>query len=196
MKRDYTSRFIVAYSRDYNTAQEHVLVNMTRPEPRVIAVAAMNENRVIGRDGGMPWRIPSDLQFFKETTMGGVVVMGRKTFENVGLLPGREVKVMSRSLVLKGWPDVRTYQSITDIIKEADKNVYVAGGGEIYRQWLPYTHEIIVSRVDNETEGDVYFPRFKHSFRLARVDPDYKGSGVSHEYWEARSLPEYNSRYR
>ena len=128
---------------------------------RVILIAAVGNNGVIGRDNGLPWRIREDLQRFKRLTLGHTVVMGRKTYDSIGRpLPGRTTVVVTRQ------PDwsatgVRVAHSLGDALKLADGNdVYVAGGGQIYRQALPVADRLELTEVDQAPEGDVTFPSF------------------------------------
>ncbi|HLT97331.1 MAG TPA: dihydrofolate reductase, partial [Acidimicrobiia bacterium] len=101
----------------------------------VTIVAAVARNGVIGLDGDIPWHLPDDLRRFKEMTMGGTLVMGRKTYESIGRpLPGR------RTIVISGNPDLRidgveTASSLEEALAMAgDSEIFVVGGGEIYRQ--------------------------------------------------------------
>lgn len=119
------------------------------------AVVAMTSDGVIGRDGGMPWRLSSDLRRFKKLTMGGVLIMGRKTFDSIGRpLPGRDTIVITRD------PDwsvegVTTAGSPAMAIEIAgDRDGFVVGGAEIYRQLLPYCRHLLLTRVLAEIEGD------------------------------------------
>src|SRR5690606_221775 len=101
----------------------------------VTIVAAVARNRVIGRDNDLPWRIPEDLRRFKELTMGGVLVMGRKTYESIGRpLPGRRTVVVSRNpdLEIEGVEMAPSLEMALEIAGGDD--VFVVGGGEIYRQ--------------------------------------------------------------
>jgi dihydrofolate reductase len=135
-------------------------------KPRVAMIAAVARNGVIGRDGGLPWRIPSDMAFFKRVTMGKPIVMGRKQYESVGRpLPGRVNIVVSRQ---KGYqPDgvlvFTDFEAALDHAKsiaEADgaDEVMIIGGGEIYALALPHAHRLYLTEVDIAPEGDTYFP--------------------------------------
>jgi dihydrofolate reductase len=130
----------------------------------VILIAAVGGNGVIGRDNDLPWRIREDLQHFKELTLGHTLVMGRKTYESIGRpLPGRRTVVLTRR------PDwsadgVEVAHTVDDALKLADGNdVYVAGGGEIYRAALPYADRLELTEVDQSPDGDVTFPVFDRS---------------------------------
>lgn len=130
----------------------------------VILIAAVGSNRVIGRDNDLPWRIREDLQHFKQLTLGHTLVMGRKTYDSIGRpLPGRRTVVVTRQ------PDwsadgVEVVHALDQAFKLADGNdVYVAGGGEIYRQALPYADRLELTEVDQAPAGDVTFPEFDRS---------------------------------
>ena len=141
------------------------------------AIAAMSLNRVIGAGNKIPWHLPEDFKFFKQTTMGHVLVMGRKTFESIGrALPGRETIMLSRS----GWshPGVRTVASLDEVSPLASgREVFICGGAEIYRQALPLCAEIYLTLVKRELEGDAFFPPFEDSFEevsVLRDEPEFK----------------------
>jgi dihydrofolate reductase len=130
----------------------------------VILIAAVGSNGVIGRDNDLPWRIREDLLHFKELTLGHTLVMGRKTYDSIGRpLPGRRTVVVTRQ------PDwsadgVEVAHTLDDALKLADGNdLYVAGGGEIYRQALPYADRLELTEVDQSPAGDITFPTFARS---------------------------------
>ena len=133
---------------------------------KIKAIAAMAENRVIGYKGRIPWHLPEDFRWFKQATMGGVLVMGRKTYESIGKpLPGRETYVLSRTT--RSIEGVHNFTNL-DILQEIDTNktIWIAGGAEIYQQMLPLCQEIYLSRVHNSYQGDTEFPVFENGFRL------------------------------
>ncbi|HEY0616568.1 MAG TPA: dihydrofolate reductase [Kribbella sp.] len=141
----------------------------------VILIAAVGSNGVIGRDNDLPWRIREDLQHFKQVTLGHTLVMGRKTYDSIGRpLPGRRTVVVTRQ------PDwsadgVEAAHDLETALKLADgKDVYVAGGGEIYRAALPYADRLELTEVDQSPAGDVTFPVFdrSHWLETARVPHD------------------------
>jgi len=129
------------------------------PKPDVTMIAAVARNGVIGDGRTMPWHLPEDLRFFKRTTMGHPMVMGRRTFDSMGALPGR------RSIVVTRQPDwsaagVEVVHSLPDALAlvAGDEQVFVVGGGEIYRQALPYAVRLLVTEVHQSPEGSVTFP--------------------------------------
>ncbi|MDD5199367.1 MAG: dihydrofolate reductase [Terrimicrobiaceae bacterium] len=135
----------------------------------MIAIAAMALNRAIGHEGRIPWHLPKDLQFFKRTTLGHVVVMGRKTFDSLGRpLPGRENIVLSRHPL--DVPGVRRAASPDEIAEPADgRKLFVIGGAEIYRALLPRCEELLLTVVKLTPPADTFLPEFESEFELAEV---------------------------
>lgn len=142
----------------------------------MIAIAAMNRERVIGVDGKIPWHLSADLQFFKRTTLGHVIVMGRKTFESLGKpLPGRENWVVSTTAAPDG---VRVWRSPEDIIPPDDgRELFVIGGARLYAALLPQCKELLLTHVDIPVAGDTWFPEFESSFdagEIIETGPSYE----------------------
>lgn len=141
---------------------------MTQPN-NFKAIAAMAENRVIGDSGDIPWHIPADFKWFKQTTMGGILVMGRKTYDSIGRpLPGRDTYVLSRQPREITGVHSFTNLEVLDHL-ETDKTIWIAGGGEIYAQMLPKCSELYLSRVHRKCEGDAFLPEFEDQFELAEI---------------------------
>ena len=133
------------------------------------AIAAMSLNRVIGRDGKIPWHIPEDFQWFKKMTTGHVVLMGRKTFESLGKpLPNRTNVVLTRGGEIPGVITVRDLAEISEA-RYAPREIFVIGGAEIYAQLLPRCRELYLSVVLREVAGDAFFPPFEENFELIDV---------------------------
>ena len=136
------------------------------------AIAAIARNRVIGRNGRIPWRIPDELRWFKKVTTGHTVVMGRKTWESLGRpLPNRRNVVISRTGQFEGVDIIRDLQNPEEWapIAEAGRQIWIIGGGEIYRQLLPHCSELYLTLVPMEPEGDAYFPPFEDDFVFGEV---------------------------
>jgi len=126
----------------------------------VIIIAAMAANRVIGRGNSIPWHLPEELQWFKATTMGHVLIMGRKTHESIGRpLPGRRTIVISRNpdLRLPGCTTARSLEQALTLSAGHDK-VFIAGGSQIYALALPLADTILLSILEQEIAGDTFFP--------------------------------------
>jgi dihydrofolate reductase len=125
------------------------------------SIVATDNHNAIGKNNQLLWHLPADLQFFKKTTMGCPVLMGRKTYESIGrLLPGRENIIISRSpLSING---AKCFQSLEKAINycNAYDKVFVIGGAEIYKQTLPLVSIIYKSVVNAVVEADTFFPDF------------------------------------
>jgi dihydrofolate reductase len=145
------------------------------------AIAAMSLNRVIGRGNQIPWRLPEDFQWFKQTTMGQVLVMGRKTFESIGRpLPGRETVVLSRrGFAAEG---VRVVADLAGLPPQDDpREWFICGGAEVYRQTLPRCADLLLTVVKCEVpDGDAFFPPFEADFALAATVRDTPGFAILH----------------
>jgi dihydrofolate reductase len=134
----------------------------------ITIVAAIAANGVIGREGGLPWRLPADLKHFKRLTLGHVVVMGRRTYESIGHpLPGRTTVVVSRRTTT---PEPANDSSGDVIITagsfeaavaralEIDDEVFVVGGAQVYAAALEVAERMVLTLVDARPEGDTWFP--------------------------------------
>ena len=133
------------------------------------AIAALARNRVIGQGNGLPWRLPGDLKFFKATTLGKPMVMGRKTFQSIGRpLPGRPNIVVTRDpgFAAEGVHVVRDIDTALDLAatlarETGAEEVMVIGGAEIYAQALPRLDRLYLTEIDAEIDGDAYFPEIE-----------------------------------
>ena len=127
----------------------------------VSLIVAMTENRVIGRDGDMPWRLSADLKRFKRITMGHHMIMGRKTFDSIGRpLPGRTTIVLSRAAKYED-PQIKVARSLDEVfsVAAADDEVFITGGAQIYELALPRVDRIYLTQVHCTLEGDTLFPK-------------------------------------
>jgi len=123
-------------------------------------VVATANNRVIGKDNDMPWHLPADLAYFKKTTLGKPVIMGRKTYESIGRpLPGRQNIVISRDINYKaeGVETVTSVDAALALVSEVEE-VMVIGGGAIYQHCLPAADRLYITHIEAEIEGDTQFP--------------------------------------
>ncbi len=133
------------------------------------AIVAMSENDAIGRDNDLPWRLPDDLKFFKRTTMGCPVLMGRKTFESLGRpLPGRLNIVVSGQEGFSLPEGVLLYSDIQQALQrleeEGTEQGFIIGGGKIYEQLMPQLDRIYITRVHTVIEdAHTYFPHLDHT---------------------------------
>ncbi len=133
------------------------------------AIAAMSENRVIARDGKLPWHLPEDFKWFKQMTTGHTMVMGRKTFEAFAKpLPNRRHVVLSRTgFRADGAEVVESLQHFDPTDYEGE--VFLIGGGELFGQLLSRCSDLYLTVVKREVEGDVFFPPFEEEFALVAV---------------------------
>lgn len=139
-------------------------------------ILAADNDWAIGRDGGLLTNVPEDMKFFRETTKGSAVVMGRKTWDSLSKkpLPGRENIVLSRSV---GEIDgARVFSDIEALLKYTDTvqgKVFVIGGAEVYKQLLPHCDEAFITRIYENFGGDVFFEDIEHDkdWELAEVSP-------------------------
>ena len=143
---------------------------------KISIVVAMAANRVIGRDNQLPWHLPADLKHFKQTTMGKPILMGRKTWESIGRpLPGRTNIVITRdeNYDAPGCVVVHSIEAAMQAVEEQDE-VMIIGGAEFYRQVLPRTDRIYLTRINEDFEGDTLFPELISSEwqEAGRVDCD------------------------
>jgi dihydrofolate reductase len=149
---------------------------------RVRVVAAVARGGVIGREGGLPWRLPEDMAHFREATIGHPVVMGRRTWESLPErfrpLPGRRNVVVTRNA---SWQDEGAVRaaSVDDALQllAGEDRVSVIGGGEIFSAALPLADELLLTEIDLDVEGDTFFPefdraRFEETTREAHVSDD------------------------
>lgn len=127
------------------------------------AIWAMTRNRVIGEEGGLPWRLPDDQRFFRRTTLGKPVIMGRRTFEEIGRpLPQRRNIVLSRRGVsASGIEVVPDFDAALALAAEGEpEEACVIGGAEVYALALPRVQRLYMTLIDTELEGDTWFPEF------------------------------------
>jgi len=130
---------------------------------KIIIIAAVAENGVIGNNGKLPWHIPEDLKRFKELTSENIVLMGRRTFESLGSkpLPNRANFVISKSLLGHGIDNVVVCPDLPMPIavgRYSKKDLYIIGGAEIYKQTINLADKLLITRVHQSPEGDSYFP--------------------------------------
>lgn len=170
--------------------------NSDNPPYIVTMMLAMDKNKLIGKDGGMPWKIPGEMAYFKEVTMGKPVIMGRVTFDSIGKpLPGRPNFVVTRNAdwVAEG---VQTCTSLDAAIagakqyyKDSDANepaapkeVMVIGGAGLCREAMPQTQRIYLTLIDHEYEGDIWFDSFEWDDWQINSRKDLQQNGLAYSY--------------
>ncbi|WLR59921.1 dihydrofolate reductase [Guptibacillus hwajinpoensis] len=123
---------------------------------------AMDEKQLIGKDNDLPWHLPADLAYFKRMTTGKSIVMGRKTFESIGkALPGRENYLITRKdLEYEKVTVLHSVEAFLELSKREEKDWFVIGGAEIYRQLLPHADRLYITEIHETFDGDTYFPDF------------------------------------
>jgi len=127
---------------------------------RISAIVAMSENRVIGKDNQLPWRLRADLQRVKRLTMGKPIIMGRKTHESIGrVLPGRKNIILTRKSDFFV-PDAVVVHSLEEALNAAGEaeEIFIFGGAELYREFWPRLQRIYMTLVHINIEGDAFFP--------------------------------------
>lgn len=142
----------------------------------------MAANRVIGRDGALPWHLPEDLKFFRKTTTGHPILMGRKTWESLGRpLPNRRNLILSRTLPDQPGAEVlRSLDALDALALEGP--VFIIGGAEIYQLLLPRTHEILLTVLTNAVPGDTFFPAFEQDFAFEETLDQLPGKAEWRRY--------------
>jgi dihydrofolate reductase len=143
----------------------------------------MSSNRVIGREGKLPWHFPEDLKFFKRTTLGHPILMGRATFDSIGRpLPGRQNIVLSHTMAPReGVTVIRSVAELPQVCGEAE-TVFVIGGARVFEELLPQCAGLYLTFITQEFEGDVLLPPFEHLFRLKEVVGQFEG--LEFRYYE------------
>ncbi len=146
--------------------------------PKVFIIAAISKDRVLGKNGKMPWQIPEDLKRFKQLTTGHVIIMGRKTFESIGKpLPNRTNIVITRdkNYQSKGVLVVHSFEEALNEAKNIEKEeIFIIGGGKIYQQALSFADKIYLTIVEGTFEGDTFFPDYSQ-FNL--ISEETRGDG-------------------
>jgi dihydrofolate reductase/drug/metabolite transporter (DMT)-like permease len=162
-------------------------------ESKVIVIAAIGKNRVLGKDNKLLWHIPDDLKRFKELTRGHPVIMGRKTFESIlgytgKPLPERTNIVVTRSSTLLGVndPSVIVSDSVPAAIEKAKaldtEKVFIIGGASVYEQALPHADMLALTLIDAEAEGDAFFPPYEDQFTRKIFEENREHNGVSYRW--------------
>ena len=144
-------------------------MNNLEMEPEWYAIAAMGENRVIGVQNRIPWHLAEDFKFFKTTTMGASLLMGRNTYESIGKpLKGRDTYVLSRSIsALTGVQVLKDVEEIRNL--SYTKPLFICGGEQVYRQLLPRCAYLYLTIVKHAPDGDSFFPAFEDDFECRKT---------------------------
>jgi dihydrofolate reductase len=140
----------------------------TPPDARLplTFIVAVARNGVMGKDGKLPWDLPEDRAFFRASTMGHAIIMGRRTWDERGApLDGRRNIVVSRSGAVSGAGRevVSTIEEAIERARQTDPDPFVVGGAEIFRLAMPYATRILLTEIDFDAEGDTFFPALDHA---------------------------------
>ncbi len=128
-------------------------------------IVAIANNGVIGANNTLPWRLPADLKYFRATTMGHTIVMGRKNYEDIGkALPGRRNVVLTRDKNFSA-NHCEVVHSINDVVSLIDREdeTFIIGGAEVYRSFLPLSDKLYITHIDSVVDGNIFFPDYDAS---------------------------------
>lgn len=143
----------------------------------ITIIAAHDPNLVIGKEGGLPWRYPEDLKHFKQTTMGGTMIMGRGVFEELNEvpLPGRKNIVLTTT---RNYDHVDSYASLDKALANTDADeVFIIGGGVLYRDAMDMADKMIITEIHKEYEGDVFFPEYRDEIGNTWIETSREEAG-------------------
>lgn len=163
-------------------------------KPRVSAVVAIGRdgkhNHVIGRNNELIWHIPDDLKRFKAITLGHPVIMGRKTFDSIvsvlgKALPGRTNIVVTRDTTWT-YPDVVVVHSLDEALSKAteldSEEIFIGGGTQLYEQAFPQIDRLYLTLIDDEQEGDSYFPQYEKDFTRVLSEEEREWNGLRYTW--------------
>ena len=142
----------------------------------IALIVAFAKNQVIGNKGCIPWKIKGEQRRFKELTTGNVVIMGRRSYEEIGRpLPNRTTIVVSNTKNFDG-ENCLTAKSLAEAIRLAgDKDIYISGGAKLYEEALPLVEKMYITEIDSEIEGDTYFPPFEKDQFVKEINEKVDG---------------------
>jgi dihydrofolate reductase/8-oxo-dGTP pyrophosphatase MutT (NUDIX family) len=151
-------------------------------DQRLVLVAALGANRAIGVDGGMPWHLPEDPAHFKALTMGGTMVMGRRTWDSIGrALPGRTTVVVTSDHAWSAPGAVVVHSLAEALVAAGPGEVFVVGGGEIYRQTIDLASRLELTEIDASPQAEVFFPEVDAGWREVARSPREGFAFVTYE---------------
>ncbi len=161
-------------------------------KPIVAAVVAIGRNRGLGRDGKLLWRIPDDVQRFRDLTRGHALILGRKTFDSIlsyrngQPLPDRTNIVITRdpNWSHEGVIVTRSLEEALEKAREVEQNgeIHIGGGAQIYAEALPFIDKLYLTLVDDEKEADSFFPPYDEEFTKKVAESDHEWQGIKYKY--------------
>ena len=155
---------------------------------KISLIAAFAKERVIGKDGKIPWTLKEDLKHFRNKTEGFSVVMGRKTYESIGVpLPNRLNIVMTRNpKKLEGVKEVTNKEKALEIASSYSNEVFIIGGEKIYEEFLPLATKMYLTKIDIKTKGDAFFPKWNVNDweELSRQDKQDRNQNIKYCFLE------------
>jgi dihydrofolate reductase len=147
---------------------------------------AMDDNAVIGKDNQLPWHLPEDLKFFKKTTMGHPIAMGRKTHDSIGRpLPGRENIIITRNKDYSsdGCTVLNSVDELIQYSKDQNKEIFVIGGAEIFKEVFPSADRLYITKIYHSFDGDTFFPKIDmDQWKLEFKEPGIKDEKNPYDY--------------
>lgn len=159
---------------------------------KISMIAAMANNRVIGAKNAMPWHLPADLKYFKQTTVGKPIIMGRKTYESIGrALPGRLNIVVTSDInyTLKDASVVHSCEQAIEVVEDhfseegiVEAEVMIIGGGTIYLHFLPFCHRLYLTHIDLTVAGDTYFPDYNAQYQWQETETESHLANDNNQY--------------
>jgi dihydrofolate reductase len=160
-------------------------------KPLVSAIAAIGaKNRALGKDNKLLWTIPDDLKRFREITRGHPVIMGRKTFESILSIAGKPLPDRPNIVITRDgdWahPGAIVVHSVEEAIEKAkqldQEEIFIIGGGEIYKAALPYTDKLYLTLIEDEKEADTFFSPYEDQFRSKTFDEGHEWNGIPYRF--------------
>lgn len=158
--------------------------------PIIIVSAMSRQRRVIGKDNDLLWKIPEDMQRFRALTLGHPLIMGRKTFESILAITGKPLPKRPNIVVTRN-PDYQ-YEGVEVVdsleaglaaaLKHNPTEIHIGGGSEMYKQALPYVDELKLTFVDDEPEGDSFFPDFADQFEISKKHEVQKHKNLTYQW--------------
>ncbi|KNY25480.1 dihydrofolate reductase [Pseudobacteroides cellulosolvens] len=159
-------------------------------------IVAVSNNNVIGNNGIIPWKVKGEQNRFKELTIGKTIIMGRKSFEEIGKpLPNRKTILISntQSINNENCITVKSLIEAINLVKDEDE-IFIAGGGQVYRDALPYTDRIYITVIDKTINGDIYFPQISKT-EFEKIYEEHVDGEIPYTYYTyVRKRRVYNEK--